>query len=126
MKKLFGLLFLIITSIVIPLLTDSGKEFVFGFVKQGVGLVSYWREILIFLLLTIIMLLLIKVFSPKNKFKMQFEQLWDKDKNLYCKTCKTPVDRDMEDLWCPHCRKEIELFDGGEKLNLLQARKLLR
>lgn len=126
MKKSLGILFSIITLVLIPLLTDSGKEAIFGFIKRYAGLFDYWREVVIFILLVILIFLFIKLRTPKNKLKMQFEQLWDKDKNLFCKTCETPVDRDLDELWCPKCKKEVELFDGERKINLQQAKHRLR
>ncbi|HAO0817177.1 TPA: hypothetical protein IG238_001643 [Escherichia coli] len=127
MKSAVKVVIGIVTLGIIPMLTDSGKEWVYGFVNQHIHvLVAYWREILITVQMLTIIFLLMKLIASKSKFKMKFEQLWDGDGTLYCKTCKTPVDRDLDSLWCPSCKKEIELFDGQRKITLHEAKNRLR
>ncbi|MGO0676052.1 hypothetical protein [Citrobacter werkmanii] len=127
MKKILAGIFFILTSIAIPMLTDSGKEFIYGFARGYITpYLVYWREFAIAVLAITVVVLLAKLRKPSSQYKMKFEQLWDKDGTLYCKTCKTPVDRDIDGLWCPSCKKEVELFDGKRKINLHDARIRLK
>ncbi|EPC2362412.1 hypothetical protein ABKV78_01350 [Enterobacter asburiae] len=127
MKKLITVVLFILTSIAIPMLTDSGKNFIFGFAKEYLTpALLYWREVLIVALAVWVIALLARNSKPTTPYKMRFEQLWDKEGTLFCKTCKTPVDRDLDALWCPHCKKEVELFDGRRKITLYEARMRLK
>lgn len=86
----------------------------------------YWREVVIAVLAIWVVALQVKIRKPSSRYKMKFEQLWDKEGTLFCKTCKTPVDRDMDALWCPHCKKEVKLFDGRRQITLHEAKIRLK
>ncbi len=89
------------------------------------------RVILALLWLILILVSLFLLEKYKHRLKVFFGLYWDKKKNPYCNSCKSPVTFYSEYkgyksplFYCTKCEKEIEATDeNGKALSLVEIRK---